>query len=113
MSGLRRRRVAIHPSERKGLNADFDLGIFWEVPRRNFLASLYGGSTSFRHRGQADRRPAEAVRTTGWQRCRPGERLIRAFEAAEASIERADVPEPEKQEMLDRAQLVIDALRAA
>ncbi len=44
---------------------------------------------------------------------RPGERLIEAFEAAQASIERADIPEPRKGELLQRARLVIDALRTA
>ncbi len=43
----------------------------------------------------------------------PGERLIGAFEAAQASIERADIPELKKGEMLERARLVIDALRTA
>lgn len=43
----------------------------------------------------------------------PGEKLINAFEAAVESIERSDMPEPKKGELLERARLVIDALRTA
>jgi hypothetical protein len=43
----------------------------------------------------------------------PGEKLINAFEAAKESIERSDMPEPEKRVVLERARLVIDALRKA
>jgi hypothetical protein len=43
----------------------------------------------------------------------PGEKLVRAFEAVLENIERADLPEPKKRELLNKVWLVIHTLRTA